>query len=84
MPKKIIALFFQKYTYICTSKFSDFMTDIKIYQLVGCIDEGLSYSWHFRAKSEWHVDSSVAEGRLEGVKQIFRFIKAFKQDEIEK
>jgi hypothetical protein len=28
---------------------------MKIYQVVGCLDEGVSRSWHFRAKSKWHV-----------------------------
>lgn len=28
---------------------------MKIYQVVGCLDEGVSRSWHFRAESPWHV-----------------------------
>lgn len=28
---------------------------MKMYQLVACLDEGVIYSWLFRAESEWHV-----------------------------
>ncbi len=34
---------------------------LKIYQLVACLDEGVSYSWHFRAKSEWHVAAYIVD-----------------------
>jgi hypothetical protein len=33
---------------------------MKIYQVVGCLDEGVSRSWHFRAETEWHVAEFIA------------------------
>jgi len=34
---------------------------MKIYQLVACLDEGISYSWMFRAESEWHVAAYIVD-----------------------
>lgn len=34
---------------------------MKMYQLVACLDEGVIYSWLFRAESEWHVAKYITD-----------------------
>jgi len=34
---------------------------MKLYQLVACLDEGISYSWLFKSESVWHIAAYVVE-----------------------
>jgi len=34
---------------------------MKLYQLVACLDEGVSYSWLFKAESVWHIAAYIVE-----------------------
>ncbi len=34
---------------------------MKLYQLVACLDEGISYSWLFKAESVWHIAAYLVD-----------------------